>query len=217
MDKIILCILMLQRLTVYEIRGIIKKNFTSMCSDSMGSIQAAIKKLLAAGMVTCSEYVEKSVNKKRYSITNAGRKALTDWLQTPADLADGKNMELGKLLFMGLVPAEKRLPLVDEMIAGLEKELSFLLDVQDSVAENGKVQAVDYWSQDPEYCAGIQKATQNPDMMENANGIGFFQIMTLQYGISNLQFNIEWLKALRVKMIHADTASSETERGGHPT
>lgn len=208
MDKIILGILMLQRLTVYEIRGIIKKNFQPMCSDSLGSIQAAIKKLLAAGMVTCSEYVEKSVNKKRYSIADTGREMLMNWLQTPADLADGKNMELGKLLFMGLVPDEKRLPLVEEMIMNLEKELSFLLGVQESVNEAGKVQAVDYWSRDPEYCEGIRKATQNPDMMENANGIGYFQVITLQYGIDNLQFNIEWLKALRLKMANVDSPPS---------
>lgn len=200
MDKIILGILMLQRLTVYEIRGIIKKNFQSMCSDSLGSIQAAIKKLLAAGMITCTEYVEKSVNKKRYSITDTGREEFSDWLQAPADLTNGKNMELGKLLFMGLVPDEKRLPLVEEMIVNLEKELSFLLGVQSSVNEAGKVQAVDYWSRDPEYCAGIHKATQNADMMENATGIGYFQLVTLQYGIDNLQFNIEWLKALRMKL-----------------
>ena len=35
-----------------------------MCSDSLGSIQAALKKLLMLEMVTFEELVEKGVNKK---------------------------------------------------------------------------------------------------------------------------------------------------------
>ena len=205
MDKIILGLLILKRLTVYEIRTIIKKNFQPMCSDSLGSIQAAVKKLLAAQMLTCSEYVEKGINKKRYSITNMGRKALLDWLQIPADLADSKNMELGKLLFMGLVPAGKRSALMDEMIARLETELAFLLGVRATVdakeaatTEIGEV--LGYWKNDKEYYEGIQNATQNPDMTENLNDIEYFQIATLQYGIDSLKFHIKWLKTLKKKM-----------------
>ena len=64
MDKIILGILMLRRMTAYEIRNIIKNNFKSMCSDSLGSIQSALKKLFELKMVTYEELVEKGVNKK---------------------------------------------------------------------------------------------------------------------------------------------------------
>ena len=200
MDMIILGLLMLKRLTVYEIRSIIGKNFREICSDSMGSIQAAIKKLLVAQMITYTEYVEKSVNKKRYSITGKGREAFSRWVGTPADLSDTKNMEIGKLLFMGFVPAEKRLPLIDEMIGKLEKELSFLQGVQYSVewpAE--REQVIDYWDNDHEYREGIQKALQNIDMTENAISIGGFQLLSLEYGIDCMKFNIEWFKKLRKK------------------
>ena len=76
MDKIILGILMLHRMTAYELRNFIKNNFKSMYSDSLGSIQAALKKLFELEMVTFEELVEKGVNKKRYSITEKGREAL---------------------------------------------------------------------------------------------------------------------------------------------
>jgi DNA-binding PadR family transcriptional regulator len=200
MDKIILGLLMLQRLTVYEIRNIISKNFQPMCSDSMGSIQAAMKKLLSAGMVVFTEYVENGVNKKRYSITDAGRNAFSLWITTPADLSSGKNMELGKLLFLGLAPADERQKLVGEMIGKLETELSFLRKVQASVdaADNNK--DVEYLLSDPEYCEGIQNATNNTDMTTNINDIGYFQLATLQYGIDTFKFNIDWLKSLREKM-----------------
>ena len=200
MDNIILGLLMLKRLTVYEIRNIIGKNFKPMCSDSMGSIQAAIKKLLAAQMVTYSEYVEKSVNKKRYSITDRGREAFMSWVGTPADLSNGKNRELGKLLFMGLVPAEKRPGLIGEIIRLLESELSFLLDVQASVDCGAKDETLEYWNSDHEYYSGIQKATENPDIAENIDCIGYYQLITLQYGIDNFKFNIDWLKRLLERM-----------------
>ena len=59
MDKLILGLLMIKHFTVYEIRQIIRQNFTSICSDSLGSIQAALKKLSQQEAVTFSEYVEK--------------------------------------------------------------------------------------------------------------------------------------------------------------
>jgi len=200
MDKIILGLLMLQRLTVYEIRSIISKNFQPMCSDSMGSIQAAIKKLLAAEMVTFSEYVENGVNKKRYSITDSGREEFSQWIKNPANLSHGKNKELGKLLFMGLAPANQRSALVDEMIGKLEVELSFLLGVQAAIDATDDKEANECWLNDPEYCDGVQKATANTDMTANMKDIEYFQLATLQYGIDNFKFNIEWLKRLRVKM-----------------
>lgn len=49
MDKIILGILMLHRMTAYELRNIIRNNFKSMCSDSLGSIQAASQKIAYVG------------------------------------------------------------------------------------------------------------------------------------------------------------------------
>lgn len=208
MDKIILGLLMLKRLTVYELRSLIRGNFQSICSDSLGSIQAAIKKLMTSQMVTCSEHVEKGINKKRYSITDAGRKALMDWLQTPADMAASKNMEIGKLLFMGLVPADKRLPLIDAIILNLETELSGLLGVwhaiQSAEAEDEMTRIIEHLRNDHEYCEGIQNATQNTDIMESAKGIGTFEIMTLRYGIDSINFNIDWFRALQEKIVSGE-------------
>lgn len=205
MDKILLGLLMLKRLTVYEIRSIIRSNFRSMCSDSLGSIQAAIKKLLAAQMVTCSEYVEKGVNKKQYSITDTGRKAFMEWLQVPADMTDFKSMELGKLLFMGLVPTENRLSLIDAIISKLEAELSGLLGIWASIQYSNDIEkAIEEWKADTEYLTGIQNATRNLDVIENAKGIGTFEIMTLRYGIDSFRFNIDWFRTVREKLANGE-------------
>ncbi|MCL2857081.1 MAG: PadR family transcriptional regulator [Oscillospiraceae bacterium] len=191
MDKLILGLLMASRLTVYEIRTIIRKNFKDICSDSLGAIQFAIKKLLAAEMITFSEYVEKSVNKKKYSITDKGRAELLSWLETPANISGGTNMELGKLLFMGMVPAEKRAHLMDEVIAIFEKDLAYLLAVKSVIGEvndASEKQWEEYFKSDSEYLAFAR---------ENAQSMSFFQRMTLQYGIDLTKYNIEWFKNLK--------------------
>jgi len=188
MDKLVLGLLMLAKLTIYEIHVIVGKNFQSMCSDSLGSIQAAMKKLLAAGMVVYSEYVEKGLNKKRYSITDKGRQEFMEWLAVPADMTNFKNVELGKFLFMGLAPSEKRLDLIDGMIQKLETELSYLQGVWDS-AQSG--------SYDAEYLDGVKNVTMNSDRGTSADEIERFQLYTLRYGIDSIQFDIKWFKALK--------------------
>jgi len=169
-----------------------------MCSDSLGSIRAAIKKLLDSGMVTCHEYVERSVNKKQYSITDAGRKQFMDWACTPADVALSKNMELGKFLFMGFVPEKKRQQLLNEIITGMENTLSAFTDMKSSIdISAGKAQAVASFEKDSELCEGLLSVTKNSDVNQVADDIGKFQMLCLQYEIDTLSFQIEWFKGLR--------------------
>ncbi|MCL2044869.1 MAG: PadR family transcriptional regulator [Oscillospiraceae bacterium] len=204
MEKIILGILMLKRLTLYEIRNIIKTSFKSMCSDSSGSIQAALKRLLTSEMVTYTEFVENSVNKKQYSITDKGREMFIEWLSTPADMTNTKNMELGKFLFMGLLPSKKRIELLNEMLEKLEMELAYVSLIWNSVATYGSTdiqQALSVWINDPEYLEGILKATECSDANESANSIEDYQRHTIQYGIDGLQFSVDWFRALRDKEV----------------
>jgi len=203
MRKLILGILMMRQLNVYEIRNIVRQNFKDMCSDSLGSIQTAVKKLLAEEKISLTEYVENGVNKKRYAITETGRAELIEWLSSPADLTVAKNNELGKLLFMGLVPAEERSRLIDELIAKIEQELvglRLLWELHKNHVKDNATVAVDYWNANPEYKDGILHATQVTDIMESAIGIGTYQMLTLEFGIANLQFAADWFKALKERM-----------------
>lgn len=116
MNNIILDILMMRRMTAYELRSVLGDHFQSMCSDSLGSIQAALKKLLQLGYVTYDEVVENGRFKKRYVITKEGRQSLIQWI----DMGKTKNMDLGKFLFMGLVSQKKQDYLIDKLIASLQ-------------------------------------------------------------------------------------------------
>ncbi len=67
MEKIILGLLMLKRMTVHEIRSIVRKNFQTISSDSLDRIQSAVKKLATAGLLTYEEFVERSANRKQFT------------------------------------------------------------------------------------------------------------------------------------------------------
>ncbi len=198
MDKIILGILMLRRMTTYEIRNVIKNNFKSICSDSLGSIQIALKKLFELGMVTCEELVEKGVNKKRYSITDIGQETLMEWLKVPIDTSKTKNMDFGKILFMGYVPKENQKELIDKIILSLEEEYVSLKAVKDSInAEEERVEFEKYLLTDIEYKDRISSLNESNNISQNINEISKFTLATLDYGIDMAAFNIEWFKKLK--------------------
>ena len=48
MDKLILGLLMIKHFTVYEIRQVMRQNFSSMCSDSLGKYPSSLKKTVPA-------------------------------------------------------------------------------------------------------------------------------------------------------------------------
>lgn len=198
MDKIILGILMLRRMTTYEIRNVIKNNFKSICSDSLGSIQIALKKLFELGMVTCEELVEKGVNKKRYSITDIGQETLMEWLKVPIDISKTKNMDFGKILFMGYVPKENQKELIDKIILSLEEEYVSLKAVKDSInAEEERAEFEKYLLTDIEYQDRIRDLNESNNISQNINEISKFTLATLDYGIDMAAFNIAWFKKLK--------------------
>ncbi|BBM38767.1 hypothetical protein JCM16775_1476 [Leptotrichia hofstadii] len=201
MDKIILGILMLHRMTAYELRNVIRNNFKSMCSDSLGSIQTALKKLLMSKMVTFEELVEKGVNKKRYSITDVGQKTLIEWISVPIDMSKTKNLDIGKLLFMGYISKNEQKNLIDKIIHSLEKEYTSLKKLRESIhIEKERETLKDHLLKDTEYQERIKNLNKENDIYENIKEISKFTLATLDYGIDITAFNIEWFKKLKKKI-----------------
>lgn len=201
MDKLILGLLMIKHFTVYEIRQIIRQNFTSICSDSLGSIQAALKKLSQQEAVTFSEYVEKGKMKKEYSLTPVGRQLFLDWLKTPIDMGKTKNMDLGKFLFMGYLPWKLQLDMLDLTIKGLEKELRQLQDIKNSIRlaeEEAEIQI--YLEQNSHLVAGLLEASQASNLAESISQVAYFELKTLEFGIDSARFQLDWFKKLRQEL-----------------
>ena len=201
MDKIILGILMLRRMTAYELRNTIRDNFKSMCSDSLGSIQVALKKLLSLKMVTFEELVEKGINKKRYAITDIGEKVLMEWIKIPIDISKTKNIDIGKLLFMGYIPKNEQKNLINKIILSLEKEYSELKNLKESINfENERLAIENYLLTDTEYQERIKNLNKKNDVSKNIKEISKFTLATLDYGIDVVDFNIKWFKKLKKKI-----------------
>ena len=201
MDKIILGILMLRRMTAYELRNTIRDNFKSMCSDSLGSIQVALKKLLSLKMVTFEELVEKGINKKRYAITDIGEKVLMEWIKIPIDISKTKNIDMGKLLFMGYIPKNEQKNLINKIILSLEKEYSELKNLKESINfENERLAIENYLLTDTEYQERIKNLNKKNNVSKNIKEISKFTLATLDYGIDVVDFNIKWFKKLKTKI-----------------
>ncbi|ERL25837.1 MULTISPECIES: PadR family transcriptional regulator [unclassified Leptotrichia] len=201
MDKIILGILMLRRMTAYELRNTIRDNFKSMCSDSLGSIQAALKKLLSLKMVTFEELVEKGINKKRYVITDIGEKVLMEWIKIPIDISKTKNIDMGKLLFMGYIPKNEQKNLINKIILSLEEEYSELKNLKESINfENERLAIENYLLTDTEYQERIKNLNKKNNVSKNIKEISKFTLATLDYGIDVVDFNIKWFKKLKTKI-----------------
>ena len=201
MDKLILGLLMIKHFTVYEIRQVMRQNFSSMCSDSLGSIQAALKKLSQQGAVTYSEYVEKGKMKKEYAITALGRILFLEWLKTPIDMSKNKNMDLGKFLFMGYLPKKEQLQMLDLTIEGLEVEVQEFEAVKNAIRyteEQEKVKA--YLEQNSHLATELIETSQAADLAESISQIGYFEIKTLEFGLDSARFQLEWFSKLRQQL-----------------
>ena len=201
MDKLILGLLMIKHFTVYEIRQVMRQNFSSMCSDSLGSIQAALKKLSQQGAVTYSEYVEKGKMKKEYAITALGRILFLEWLKTPIDMSKNKNMDLGKFLFMGYLPKREQLQMLDLTIEGLEVEVQEFEAVKDAIRfteEQEKVKA--YLEQNSHLATELIETSQAADLAESISQIGYFEMKTLEFGLDSARFQLDLFTKLRQQL-----------------
>lgn len=174
MDKIILALLFFQSKTLYEIREKFTGNLSLMYSSSTGSIQAAIKKLLRDGLITCEERVEKGRYKKRYSITEKGKEELNAWINSPFKEAQNRNPELAKLYFMGLSDPKLRKERIREYITSLEKYHAALKAVYD------------------------EGLSMEPS--EEYRELFRFQFLTVKFGLDTSKYEIWWLKKLLLDM-----------------
>ena len=202
MKYFLLGLLMLKEMTVYQLKAMIAENFTAMCSDSMGSIQAALKNLLSNGLITCTAVKEKNVEKKYYRIKENGRREFLIWLQNPIDMSQGKNTELGKLLFMGILPNDKRVELISAVIKNLESELTYLkqiLEVNKDIEANKK-ELLDYYADNPDYAAALLRAGKSENIAQSFSDIHKYEMLTAQHGADLVQFHIKWFKELQKKI-----------------
>ncbi len=174
MDHLILGLLLYKGRTLYELKERIAQGLDMMYSASIGSIQAAIKKLLAAGLITCEERVENGRCKKVYTITNAGRQAFSVWNNADLEPGVARSPELLKIYFMGLSEQEGRAERIEKYIVYL-KETHAQMERILKEAEN--------------FSATTSLSPEATDVFR-------YQKMTAQFSADMMRFQIEWFTEL---------------------
>lgn len=170
MENIVLGLLLLQSRSIYQLRKRINEGLYLMYSCSMGSIQAAIKKLLKNGYISVIEVNENGKHKKLYSITDLGKMQFAGWVNSAIDNNTVKNPELAKIYFMGFSEKENRITLIKNYITDLRKVYYELQEI----CEEGESLFAEM----------------------DHNDIAFYQLQTAKYGRDFMKFNIDWYNRL---------------------
>lgn len=202
MEYIILSMLLCKAMTVYEIRNYIIKNLTTVCSNSLGSIQTAIKKMLSKGYIEVREYVENGLNKKKYSITDKGLSEYKNWVGTPINLSKMTNMEESKLFFLGIAPKEKRISFLTAMNKDLEGQLKALTAIKESTL-NAKEAVIDdnvrNISKETKYVDNLLSVSNEKDLKAVLLNTYDYQMELLEYSIERTKFDLSFYKNLLKK------------------
>lgn len=202
MENIILSLLMIKNMTIYEMRSFIQRNLSFICSDSIGSIQSAIKKLLEKECISVCEYEQKGVLKKEYRILQAGLEQFREWIEVPMNLQKMKNMEEGKFFFMGIAPKEKRIASLKEYLESLRKERDKLLEIEQHIEEikndviERNVRRIREEGNLEKYLLEVSGANALDDVVKN---IFDYQVYHLQYGIKRLEDDILFYETIMQK------------------
>lgn len=174
MDNIILGLLLMCNRTIYQLRERMNKGINLMYSSSMGSIQAAVKKLLNYGYINYKEIVDKGKYKKVYGITESGKQHFFEWINAPIQEQNPKSPELAKVYFMGFSDRKNR----EENI---QKHLLFL---------NEQYHALEV----------ICEEAKNINVSEEHMDILNYQLASALYGKDLIKFNIDWFENLLGRM-----------------
>ncbi|OBZ13183.1 PadR family transcriptional regulator [Bacillus sp. FJAT-26390] len=120
MEFVILGLLMIRHLTQYDIKNALQRKVSPFFSASLGSIQAALKKLESNGHVDLEEVTENGRRKKIYSLNPLGRQYFMDWMLSA--IAPGRLEQdvTTRLFFLGLMPPQDRQSIIKAVIAHLE-------------------------------------------------------------------------------------------------
>lgn len=199
MENIILSLLLIKSMTIYEMRMFIQQSLNTVCSDSLGSIQVAIKKLLSKNCIKCREYIENSLMKKEYSITEVGLLQFKDWIQIPMNLQKIKNMEEGKFFFLGMAPKETRIRSIQGYIDSLMIEQEKLLLIQqyiESSKENAIQSNVDRITEEPQLTKHLLEVSGENSLDKVVQNIYDYQVYNLEYGLKRVQDDITFYRSI---------------------
>ena len=199
MENIILSLLLIKSMTIYEMKIFIEKFLSGTCSSSLGSMQVAIKKLMVNEKITFTEYEENGHKKKEYRITESGVEHFLNWMQTPLNWNKGKNMEEGKLFFLGMLPRDERIKMLKQVIEDTKQEQKQLKEIQifieitkDTLVETNVARMM----QDEGLVKNVLRVSGEETLDLAVENIGSYQCYLLEYGLKKLETDLAFFQSV---------------------
>lgn len=207
MQNLILSLLLIKNMTIYEMKTYIERFLNGVCSSSVGSLQVALKKLLEDNMITYSEYEENGHKKKEYQITSEGVSQFMSWIQIPMNWNKAKNMEESKFFFLGILPKEQRLILLQKLITNLKEDLKQLQMIQQMV-EGSKAHMVESnverMNLDETIIHNILSISKAPTIEYAVKDIVTYQIYLLEYGFKKVENDLTFFSMIYERELNSD-------------
>ena len=110
--RVILGLLAFQPRTGYDVKQITDRSTRFFWGASYGQIYPELRRLEAAGLVRSRAVPRGQLQRRVYTVTAAGRRALDEWLAEPDEQYEVRDEGLLKLFFGELMPAERLAELV---------------------------------------------------------------------------------------------------------
>lgn len=199
MDNIILSLLLIKSMTAYELKMFIRKTLSTVCSDSLGSIQSVLKKLEKRNCVEVHERIENNVFKREYSITKEGLKQFNEWICVPMDIHKAKNIEEGKFFFLGFAPKEVRINslkgYIDSLVLEQKKieELRAIVEsTKDFAIEQNKIRI----SQEAHLKEDILHVSSGDTLEQVIKNEWEYQVYNLEYAEKRLHEDIAFYRMI---------------------
>ncbi len=168
MEYVILGFLLIRNLTQYDIKAALEKKVSPFFSASLGSIQAALKKLENNVHVEVYETVENGRKKKIYSITGTGKTHFMTWMLSYVLPNKTEHEVTTRLFFLGLMQPSERLNICKSIICELENKVK---EFKEGRSESAQMRV-------PEQLVDIVK----------------FQLKTLDLGLYYYTQILEWFR-----------------------
>lgn len=174
MEFCVLGLLMIQDMTIYDLNKTFAASLSLFYSASLGSLQTAIKKLIAANRIASTEILSGKRRKKVYRILESGRQAFFEEMYGEIPRSKLETISLARTFFLGLLPdRQDRIRVLNLIIDTIREELTGLRNMQ------ADLQTVDISGPDQE-------------MFQ-------WQLRTLDYGVMSHEAGLRWFERALAK------------------
>lgn len=134
-DKIILGLLLEGDKSSYELVKFMERSTGFFYNTSQGSIQPAIRKLLAEGLIQVNQRDAGKRRKIVYGITSAGKEAFDRWVNEPIPLGKPREASMIRMFFFHYVRKDHLPNILEQYMADIRDTMQLLQGVDRMIKE----------------------------------------------------------------------------------